>query len=71
MRAKMRHKELDVEAVLDKSITALQDLDASNFLEEAINAALQQLSQEQGFIGAGLMTPLRYALTGCKVSYGG
>lgn len=68
MRAKMQHRDLDLESVLDKSIEIFDRMDTFDFTEEAVTGALAQLSQ-QGFHGASLLTPLRYALTGCKVGF--
>jgi hypothetical protein len=67
MRAKLRHKKIDVENTLDKSIDALEGVNAGAFHEKAVVNALGSLSQSEGFQGAALMTPLRYALTACKV----
>ena len=67
MRAKLRHKEVDVEATLDKAIGALERLAADAFNEKAMVDVFAKLSQSEGLHGAALMTPLRYALTGSKV----
>lgn len=67
MRAKMRQKKWDVEAVLNKAITTLDSVEAEDFGNEAaVTEALHTLSQQEEVYGAALMTPLRYALTGFK-----
>ena len=69
MRAKMRQKKWDVEAVLDNAITTLGGVKPEDFGNEAaVTEALHTLSQQEEVYGAALMTPLRYALTGFKVS---